>query len=166
MFWVTTIILSAIMMIGLFLLLWGAVGFVQNKKFFSSAPKEVQAAIQPKKERFRGQHIVGYIILALGLSLMIGSVILGFYNGVKSGFGYWMFFARFAVMFVSLKAFDILFFDLYLLCRSNFFSHYYPEVKDLLGQHLFGYNKRVHITHIVLFVAISFLFAYMGILLI
>ena len=50
MFWVTTIILSAIMMIGLFLLLWGAVGFVQNKKFFSSAPKEVQAAIQPKRK--------------------------------------------------------------------------------------------------------------------
>ena len=61
----TTIALSVIMMAGLFLMLWGAVGFVQNQRFFTSAPKEIQDALQPKHERFRGQHLVGWIMLIL-----------------------------------------------------------------------------------------------------
>ena len=32
-----------------------------------------------------------------------------------------------------------------LLCRSGFFPRYYPEVKTLLGPHLFGYNRRSHL---------------------
>ena len=38
-----TILLSIMMMIGLFLLLLGGVGFVQDKKFFSSAPRQIPA---------------------------------------------------------------------------------------------------------------------------
>ena len=62
-----TIILAVVMMAGLFLMLWGAVGFVQNKKLFSSAPKEALKVIQPKEERFKGQHIVGWSLLILSL---------------------------------------------------------------------------------------------------
>ncbi|MCR4660904.1 MAG: hypothetical protein K5765_02750 [Clostridia bacterium] len=163
--WLVTIALSIMMMVGFFLMLWGAVGFIQNKKFFSSAPKEVQAAVKPKEERFKGQHVVGYCMLIFSFVLMIGAVVLGFYDGIVRGFGYWVFFARFVVMLVALKVFDILFFDFFLLCHSNFFSYYYPEVKPILDPHLFGYNKWTHIVHIVVFIAVSFLLAYIGILL-
>ena len=37
------------------------------------------------------------------------------------------------------------FFDFYLLCRSRFFPHYFPEVEQLLGPHLFGYNWKSHL---------------------
>ena len=57
-----TIILAVVMMAGLFLMLWGAVGFVQNKKFFSSAPKEALKVIQSKEERIKGQHICRYAV--------------------------------------------------------------------------------------------------------
>ena len=50
----TAIALSLVMMAGLFLMLWGAVGFVQDKRLFSSAPKEALDVIQPKEERFEG----------------------------------------------------------------------------------------------------------------
>ena len=33
--------------------------------------------------------------------------------------------------------------------RSNFFTHFYPETKPVLGPHLFGYNKKTHLVHIV-----------------
>ena len=56
--WFITIFLTLIMCLGYFILLWGAVGFVQNKKFFSSAPKEIKDAVTKKKERFKGQHII------------------------------------------------------------------------------------------------------------
>ena len=67
------------MMIGLFLLLWAGVGFIQNKDFFSSCPKEVFDVIEPKEKRFRGQSLVGCIltiivILLMGSSINVASV--------------------------------------------------------------------------------------------
>lgn len=63
---ITTIFLSFIMMAGLFLLLWAAVALIQNKKFFTSAPKEAQAVIQPKEERFPGAHALVFPTLLSG----------------------------------------------------------------------------------------------------
>lgn len=157
---ILTIILAIVMMAGLFLMLWGAVGFVQNKKFFSSAPKEALGVIEPKEERFKGQHIVGWLMLILSLVLMGGALIYGAYDGIKSGFGFWQFFTRFATMLLLLKAYDILFFDYYLLCRSGFFPRYYPEVKPIYGPHLFGYNKKSHMIQAALMIACSFVAAW------
>ena len=52
-----TILLSLITMAGLFLMLWSGVGFIQDKRFFTSAHKEILAVVEPKKERFKGQHV-------------------------------------------------------------------------------------------------------------
>lgn len=142
---ITTIILSVIMMAGLFLLLWAAVALIQNKKFFTLAPKEAQAVIQPKEERFPGAHAWGYILGIFAILLMGGAVIYGCWNGIQNEYGFGQFFVRFLIMLWGLKLFDVLFFDYYLLCRSRFFSHYYPEVADLYGPHLFGYNWKSHL---------------------
>lgn len=145
-----TIIFSIMMMAGLFLMLWSAVGFIQNRKFFTSAPKAAQKVIRPKDVRFRGQHAVGWILMLLALALMVGAVIAGAYDGIQKEFGFRQFFIRFATMQMLLKAFDILFFDWVLLCHSNFFAHYYPEVKDIYGPEIFGYNRKSHLIQIVL----------------
>ena len=145
-----TIILSVAMMAGLFLMLWSAVGFIQNKRFFTSAPKAAQEVIRPKEKRFKGQHAVGWLMMIFALVLLGGAIIAGAYNGVQKDFGFWQFFLRFAMMQLLLKAFDILFFDWVLLCHSNFFAHYYPEVKGIYGPEIFGYNKKTHLIQIVL----------------
>ncbi len=88
MIWLITIILSLIMMLGFFLMLWSAVGFIQNKKFFSSAPKAIVEAVEPKEEKFKGQHIVGWILMVLSFVLLIGPVVYGIYDGVTREFGY------------------------------------------------------------------------------
>ncbi len=75
-------------MAGLFLLLWGAVGFVQDKRFFTSAPKEIQEAVLPKPERFKGQHILGWAMLILALAMMVGAVILGALDGIRNDFSF------------------------------------------------------------------------------
>lgn len=150
-----TFILTLTMMAGLFLLLWGAVGFVQDKRFFSTAPEAVRNAAQPKPERFRGQHILGWCMLILALLMMGGAMIFGAWDGIRRGFGFWRFFGRFLTMLWGMKAFDILVFDWFLLCRSNFFPHYFPEVKGILGPHLFGYNRKSHLTEIAAHVAVS-----------
>ena len=50
-------------------------------------------------------------------------------------------------MLYAMEVYDILFFDWVLLCRSNFFPHFYPELKGVVGPHMFGYNKRTPLIH-------------------
>ena len=65
-----TTLLSVMMMAGLFMLLWGGVGFIQDKKFFSSAPKEaIEVTPDYMPERFKGQHVVGYIMVTIAFAL-------------------------------------------------------------------------------------------------
>ncbi|MDO4415151.1 MAG: hypothetical protein Q4C20_08725 [Erysipelotrichaceae bacterium] len=147
---ITTLILSLILMAGLFLMLWAGVAFIQDPKYFSSAPKEVRDAILPKAERFKGAHALGWLLAVISILMMAGAVIYGMYDGIRNRFTFMQLFIRFVLMLLSLKAFDILFFDLYLLCNSDFFSHYYPEVKAHLGMHLFGFNAKEHAVMILL----------------
>jgi hypothetical protein len=56
------ILAAILLMAAYFLVLYGGVGFIQDKRFFSSASKEILDAIPDKKERFRGAHIIGWII--------------------------------------------------------------------------------------------------------
>ena len=145
-----TIICAVMMMAGLFIMLYAGVALIQDKRFFTSAPKEVQAAVQPRDERFPGAHALGWCLIALSFALFIGAVVLGGWDGIRNSFPYWKFLVRFTAMLWLLKAYDIMFFDFVLLCRSNFFPRFYPETKPVLGPHLFGYNKKTHILHIVL----------------
>lgn len=157
-----TILLAVIMMIGLFLLLWAGVGFIQNKDFFSSCPKEVFDVIEPKEKRFRGQSLVGWILAIIAILFMGSSIIVGAVDGVQNNFTYIQFFIRFLMILLLLKAFDIVFFDWILLCNRgfSFFEKYYPEVANVLTPKLFGYNKRDHIIQIIGIVVGSILLSY------
>ena len=155
-----TLILSLVMMAGLFLMLLSGVGFIQDRRFFTSAPKEVQAAVKEKEERFAGQHLTGWIMAVLSIALMAGAIFQGGWDGIRNGFTFPQFFGRFAVMLLLLKAFDILVFDWFLLCRSGFFPHFYPEFRPYLGPHLFGYNRKSHLLQTALLLAGSALLAW------
>lgn len=158
-----TILLSIMMMAGLFLMLLGGVGFIQQKRFFSSAPKQTYDVVpETKPERFPGQHAVGWGMIALSFILMGGALVLGAWDGIRNGFGFRQFFWRFAIMLLGLKAFDIGFFDWFLLCNAglNFFPHFYPETRAVLGHYLFGYNWKTHLSHIVAGVPLSALLAW------
>ena len=162
-----TILLSIMMMAGLFLMLLGGVGFIQQKRFFSSAPKEVCDVVsETKPERFPRQHAVGWAMIVLSFALMGGALALGAWDGIRNGFGFWQFFWRFVIMLLGLKAFDVGFFDWFLLCNAglNFFPHFYPETKTVLGHHLFGYNWKTHLTHIIVGIPLSALLAWICIL--
>ncbi len=151
------------MMAGLFLMLLGGVGFIQDKRFFSSAPKEVLAVVpESKPERFAGQHAVGWIMIAISLAFMICAILLGAWDGISKGFSFWQFFGRFLIMLLLLKAFDILFFDWFLLCNAglNFFPQFYPETRNVLGRYMFGYNYKTHLAHILLSPVVSAVFSW------
>lgn len=57
-----TLLLTLIGIAGVFLMLFAAVAFIQDKKYFKTASKDVQEKVQVHEERFPGMHILGYVI--------------------------------------------------------------------------------------------------------
>ncbi len=149
-----TIVSAVMVMAAYFLILYAGVGFIQDKRFFSSAHKDILAVIPDKKERFHGAHIIGWIMGIIALLLFVGALVLGVWDGVKNNFGFLQFFSRFIAVFYIMEIYDILFFDWVLLCHSGFFPYFYPEVKGIVGPHMFGYNQKQHIIHFIVYIPI------------
>ena len=49
---------------------------------------------------------------------------IAIWDGFRSGFTFWQFFLRIAIMFTVYKVYDMIFFDYFLLCKFRFFQHY------------------------------------------
>ena len=82
-----TLLASLLVMAAYFLLLYAGVGLIQEKKFFSSAPREVFAAVPERKaERFRGAHILGWYLGILAMLLFLGAAVLAAWDGIKNSF--------------------------------------------------------------------------------
>lgn len=140
-----TFLLLLIIICGVFLMLWAGVAFIQNKKYFTSAPKDVQEAILPHKERFHGAHILGWILMAVAAILVIGSVIFGIIDGIKKDFSFLQFFFRFLILLEGYKVWDMIFLDWFLLTKSHFYQHYFPEVEGCESLKHTGFNRKSQI---------------------
>lgn len=154
-----TILAELMIMAAYFLILYAGVAWIQDKRFFSSAPKENLAAIPDKKERFRGAHAIGWMIAVLAILLFVGAAALAIGDGIKNHFSYWQFLARFMILLYGMEIYDILFFDWVLLCHSNFFLRFYPELKGIVGPQQFGYNKKAHLIHFAVYIPICAILA-------
>ncbi len=148
---IVTLLLSLIFIASILLMLYSAVALIQDKKLFGSAPKDIQAVIQPKQERFKGQHILGWVLLIFSM-LIIGAVfVIAVWDGIRNSFGFWQFFLRFVAVLYIYKAFDMTFLDWFLLQKTHFFQHYYPETEGCKGFHSYGFNKTSQLTKLALF---------------
>ena len=154
-----TILAELMIMAAYFLILYAGVAWIQDKRFFSSAPKENLAAIPDKKERFRGAHAIGWMIAVFAILLFVGAAALAIGDGIKNHFSYWQFLARFMILLYGMEIYDILFFDWVLLCHSNFFPRFYPELKGIVGPQQFGYNKKAHLIHFAVYIPICAILA-------
>ncbi len=159
-----TLLLALVLILALCLLLYAAVTLIQNKKLFTTAPKDIQAAALEHPERFRGAHALGWKLAVISILLMIGAFLYGGWDGIKNGFTFWQFFLRFLVMLYLWKAFDIICLDWLLLTKSHFFQHYYPETEGCEGYHQFGFNRKEQITRIALFPFVAALMAGVAVL--
>lgn len=138
-----TLLASFLVMAAYFLLLYAGVGLIQEKKFFSSAPREVFAAVPERKaERFRGAHILGWYLGILAMLLFLGAAVLAAWDGVRNGVTFGAFFTRYLVILYVMEAYDILFFDWVLLCHSNFFPHFTSRSRALPPRSCSGTTKK------------------------
>ena len=146
-----TLLLSLVLILALMLLIYAAVALIQNRKLFTTAPKDIQAVAKDHPERFFGARALGWTLAIISVLMMIGAFVYGGYDGIQNGFSFWRHFLRFLVMLYLWKAFDIICLDWLLLTKSHFFQHYYPETEGCEGYHQFGFNRREQVTRIIIF---------------
>lgn len=157
-----TLLLSVVFILAVCLLLLSAVALIQDKRFFTTAPKDIQAAALDHPERFPGARILGWKLAILSLLLMIGAFVYGGWDGVKQGFSFWQHWLRFAVMLYLWKAFDIVCLDWLLLTKSHFFQHFYPETEGCAGYHQFGFNRKGQMIRLAVFPFAAALMAFLS----
>lgn len=144
------------------LMLLSAVVFVQDKKFFSSAPKEAQEVLRPRTEElFYGARKIGWVLMVISTLTILGVCVISVWDGLRSGFTFSQFFTRFVVILTAYKAFDMIFIDWFLLCRFRFFQHFYPEVESVFDGRKYGFNLKSQLLKLlVIFPAASALAAW------
>ena len=157
-----TIFLAIVFCAAITLMLLSAVAFIQKKEFFSSAPKEAQAVIQPReKELFYGARIIGWTLMAFAILMTLGVGVISIWDGFRSGFTFWQFFLRFVLVFTIYKVYDMVCFDYFLLMKFHFFQYYFPEVGSIYPLKKYGFNIKSQLLKLlVIFPAASALAAW------
>ena len=157
-----TIFLAIVFCAAVTLMLLAAVAFIQNIKFFSSAPKEAREVLVPRdKELFYGARTIGWTLMVFSILMILGAFVVGAWDGIRCGFNFRQFFTRFALMFTIYKVYDMVCFDYFLLCKFHFFQFYFPEVESVYANRKYGFNiKSQLLKFLVIFPAASALAAW------
>ena len=157
-----TIFLALIFCVAITLMMFSAVAFIQNKKFFLSAPKEAQEVlIDRKEELFLGARKIGWTLMIFSFLMILGVGVISIWDGFRSGFSFWQFFIRFVSIFTVYKLYDMIFFDYFLLMKFKFFQFYFPEVDSVYSNRKYGYNIKSQLLKLlVIFPAASALAAW------
>ena len=137
-----TFLLTIIMMLLLWLMIWSATVTLPYKGLIKNFPKDVQERLEPRLNKLpmSGKRIVGWVALLLILAMMIGVFIWGGLDGIERGFGFWQLFVRFLIIGFGVKAFNIIGLDYFLLTKTHFFQRYFPETEGCAGWQDFGYR--------------------------
>ena len=159
---ILTLFLAIVFCVAITLMMLAAVAFIQEKKFFSSAPKEAQEALLPRdKELFYGARIIGWTLMVFSFLMIIGVGVISIWDGFGSDFTFWQFFLRFVLIFTVYKIYDMICFDYFLLMKFHFFQFYFPEVESLYEGRKYGYNIKSQLLKLlVIFPAASALAAW------
>ena len=162
-----TIFLALVFCAAITLMLLSAVAFIQKKEFFSSAPNEAQAVIQPREnELFYGARIIGWMLMVFAILMILGVGVISIWDGFRSGFTFWQFFLRFVLIFTIYKVYDMVCFDYFLLMKFHFFQYYFPEVGSVFPLKKYGFNIKSQLLKLlVIFPMVSALAAWICVLL-
>ena len=159
---ILTIFLAVVFCVAINLMMFSAVACIQDKKFFSSAPREAQEAIIPRdKELFYGARVIGWTLMVFSFLMIAGVGIISIWDGFRSDFTFFQFFFRFVFIFTVYKAYDMVCFDYFILIKYKFFQFYFPEVDAVYSNRKYGYNIKSQLLKLlVIFPAASALAAW------
>lgn len=157
-----TIFLAIVFCAAISLMLLSAVAFIQDKKFFSSAPKEAQNILKPRNtELFYGARVIGWVLMGFSIAMIIGVGVISIWDGFRCSFTFRQFFLRFVLIFTIYKIYDMVCFDYFLLMKYKFFQYYFPEIESVYSNRKYGFNIKSQLLKLlVIFPAASALAAW------
>ncbi len=157
-----TIFLSIVFCVAITLMMFSAVAFIQDVKFFSSAPKEARDVLVPRdKELFYGARAIGWVLMIFSFLMIAGVGVISIWDGIRCEFTFLQFFIRFVMIFSVYKIYDMIYFDYFLLMKYHFFQFYFPEVESVYSGRKYGYNIKSQLMKLlVVFPAASALAAW------
>ena len=157
-----TIFLAIVFCAAISLMLLSAVAFIQDKKFFSSAPKETQNILKPRNtELFYGARVIGWVLMGFSIAMIIGVGVISIWDGFRCSFTFRQFFLRFVLIFTIYKIYDMVCFDYFLLMKYKFFQYYFPEIENVYSNRKYGFNIKSQLLKLlVIFPAASALAAW------
>ena len=127
-------------------MLLSAVAFIQDKKFFTSAPKEAQEVLlQRDNELFYGARTIGWTLMVFSILMILVVGVVSIWDGFRNDFTFRQFFTRFVTIFTIYKLYDMICFDYFLLMKFHFFQYYYPEVVSVYPLKKYGYNIKTQL---------------------
>ena len=145
----TTIILTIILWVLFFLMELFAAMFYPHPFIIDFFPRDVREKAKDHKPPFKSAPAIGWTLIVLVMAGFVATFAYGGYDGIKHGFSYVDFLVRFLIMGYGIKAFDILFFDYFILTRTRFFQHFYPETDGCEGWKRFGYNRKEQMRQLI-----------------
>ena len=123
------------------MMMLSAVAFIRDRKLFSSAPKEIQAVIEPRTEElFHGAKAIGWTLFIISLLMISGVMVISVWDGFRNDFTFGQFFLRFFIILTVYKLCDMILIDNFLLLKFSFFQYYYPETKQVMKDRKYGFN--------------------------
>ncbi|MBE6870040.1 MAG: hypothetical protein E7494_15010 [Ruminococcus albus] len=161
-----TIFLAIVFCAAISLMLLSAVAFIQDKKYFSSAPKEAQNILKPRNtELFYGARVIGWVLMGFSIAMIIGVGVISIWDGFRCSFTFRQFFLRFVLIFTIYKIYDMVCFDYFLLMKYKFFQYYFPEIESVYSNRKYGFNIKSQLLKLlVIFPAASALAAWICVL--
>ncbi len=159
---ILTIFLSIIFCAAMTLMMFSAIAFIQNTKFFSSAPKEARDVLIPReKELFYGARAIGWVLMTFSFLMILGVGFISIWDGFRNSYSFLQFFVRFVFIFSAYKIYDMIYFDFFLLMKYHFFQYYFPEVEEAYKNRKYGYNIKSQLLKLlIIFPAASALAAW------
>ena len=112
--------------------------------------------MQREEELFYGAHAIGWTLFVLAVLMILGVCVIAVWDGLRSGFAFWQFFTRFALILTIYKVCDMSLIDNFLLLRFHFFQHYYPEAAHVMEGRAYGFNIKSQLLKLlIIFPAVS-----------
>ena len=118
-----TFLLTAGMIVLLFLAIWAATLALPYKGLTKSFPKDVQERLAPRLDNLpmSGKRVFGCVILVFLLVAMFGIIIYAGVDGIRQEYSFGRLLLRFLIIMIEVKAFDIVGLDFFLLTKNALF---------------------------------------------
>ena len=145
-----TLVLTLLMCVLLFLMVWSAAYFLPWKKLMDFFPEDIKEKAMDHQPPFRTAPLFGWICMILCMLGFAGVIVCGACDGILKDFSFGQFLVRFLIILFGVKAFDIIVLDYFPITKTRFFQHYLPETEGCAGYHSFGFNRKEQIRQCVM----------------